>query len=146
MLLGAAYEANGDYPKALKAYASAVRNDPKSDLYLDYTRLLMDLDRYGDAAQIVQQGIKNTPDAYALNIRLGSIDMTLGQYDQARQLFQKAIHQHPDIALGYVALAQTYMRDGKDQDAAKLLADTRGKIPPDAMLEYIYGLFCRIRL
>ena len=140
-LLGAAYEANGDYPKALKAYASAVRNDPdNSDLYLDYTRLLMDLDRYGDAARIVQEGMKNIPDAYALNLRLGSIDMTLGQYDQARQLFQKAIDGHPDIALGYVALAQTYMRDGKDQDAAKLLADARGKLPPDAMVEYIYGL------
>ena len=140
-LLGAAYEANGDYPKALKAYASAVRNDPdNSDLYLDYTRLLMDLDRYGEAAQIVQQGMKNAPDAYALDLRLGSIDMTLGQYDQARQLFQKAIDQHPDITLGYVALAQAYMRDGKDADAAKLLADTLGKLPPDAMFEYIYGL------
>jgi tetratricopeptide (TPR) repeat protein len=140
-LLGAAYEATGDYPEALKAYASAVRNDPdNSDLYLDYTRLLMDLDRYGEAAQIVQQGMKNAPDAYALNLRLGSIDMTLGQYDQARQLFQKAIDQHPDIALGYVALAQAYMRDGKDADAAKLLADVRGKLPPDAMLEYMYGL------
>ena len=140
-LLGAAYEATGDYPRALKAYASAVQNDPdNSDLYLDYTRLLMDLDRYGEAAQIVQQGIKNAQDAYALNLRLGSIDMTLGQYDHARQLFQKAINEHPDIALGYVALAQAYMRDGKDADAAKLLADVRGKLPPDAMVEYFYGL------
>ena len=32
------------------------------------------------------------------------------------------------------------MRDGKDADAAKLLADMRGKLPPDAMLEYVYGL------
>jgi predicted Zn-dependent protease len=84
--------------------------------------------------------MKNTPDSYALNLRLGSIDMTLGQYDQARQLFQKAIDEHPDISLGYVALAQAYMRDGKDADAAKLLADMCGKPPPDAMLEYVYGL------
>ncbi len=140
-LLGAAYEAAGDFPKALKAYASAVQNDPNnSDLYLDYTRLLMDLDRYGEAARIVLQGMKNTPDAYALNLRLGSIDMTLGQYDLARQLFQKAIDEHPDIALGYVALAQAYMRDGKDGDAAKLLADVRKKLPADAMVEYLYGL------
>jgi len=66
--------------------------------------------------------------------------MALGEYDQARQSFQKAVDEHPDIALGYVALAQAYMRDGKDADAAKLLADVRGKLPADAMVEYVYGL------
>ncbi|MBV8277418.1 MAG: tetratricopeptide repeat protein [Verrucomicrobia bacterium] len=65
-MLGAAYEARGVYPKALKSYASAVRNDPDNpDLYLGYTRLLMDLDRYGEAAYIVQQGMKSAPDTYA---------------------------------------------------------------------------------
>lgn len=140
-LLGALYEAAGDLPKALTAYAAAVREDPKSpDRYLDYTRLLMDLDRYGEAARIIERGMKDTPDTYALKMRMGAIEMTQGQYVEARQSFQQAIAAHPEIALGYIALAQGYMRDGKDKDAAEVLAGARAKLAPDAMLEYLYGL------
>jgi tetratricopeptide (TPR) repeat protein len=140
-LLGSAYEASENAPKALDAYRAAVRADPENpDRYLDYTRLLMDLDRYGEAVQIVQQGMRNTPDAYALNLRLGSIQMMQGQYNQAGQSFQAAIQAQPEIALGYIALAQSDMRDGRDQDASQILATAREKLPPDSMLEYLYGL------
>jgi len=140
-LLGALYEATGELPKALDAYAAAVRDDPESpDRYLDYTRLLMDLDRYGEAARIVARGMKDTPDTYALHLRMGSIDLTQGQYAEARESFEKAIAEHPEITLGYIALAQGYMRDGKDQEAATVLASARKKLPPNAMLEYLYGL------
>lgn len=140
-LLGALYEATGDLPKALAAYAVAVREDPDNpDSYLDYTRLLMDLDRYGEAARIIERGMKDTPDQYALKLRMGAIEMTQGQYAQARQSFQQAIEEHSNIALGYVALAQAYMRDGRDKEAAHVLASARKKLPPDAMLEYLYGL------
>ena len=140
-LLGLAYEAMGNSPQALKSYESAAKADPENpDRYLDYTRLLMDLDRYGEAAQIVQQGMKNTPDAYALNLRLGSIQMTQGQYDDARQSFQKAIQTHPEITLGHIALAQSYMRQGRDREALQVLTDSRKTLTPDAMLEYMYGL------
>jgi tetratricopeptide (TPR) repeat protein len=90
--------------------------------------------------QIVQQGMRNTPDAYALNLRLGSIQMMQGQYNKAGQSFQTAIEAQPEIALGYIALAQSDMRDGRDQDASQILATAREKLPPDPMLEYLYGL------
>jgi tetratricopeptide (TPR) repeat protein len=140
-LLGLAYETAGNSPKALDSYEAAVRAEPENpDRYLDYTRLLMDLDRYDVAAQVVQQGMKDTPDAYGLNVRLGSIKMIQGRYDEARQSFQEAVQTHPEIALGHIALAQSYMRQGRDQEAGQVLAASRKVVPPDAMLEYIYGL------
>jgi tetratricopeptide (TPR) repeat protein len=140
-LLGLAYEAAGNSPKALDSYEAAVRAEPENpDRYLDYTRLLMDLDRYDVAAQVVQQGMKDAPDAYGLNVRLGSIKMIQGRYDEARQSFQEAIQTHPEIPLGHIALAQSYMRQGRDQEAGQVLAASRKVVPPDAMLEYIYGL------
>jgi Tfp pilus assembly protein PilF len=75
-----------------------------------------------------------------LNVRLGSIQMIQGRYDEARESFQKAIETHPEIALGHVAFAQSYMRQGHDQEACQVLAASRKIVPPDAMLEYIYGL------
>ena len=140
-LLGLAYEAAGNSQKALDSYEAAVRAEPENpDRYLDYTRLLMDLDRYDVAAQIVQRGMKDTPDAYGLNVRLGSIQMIQGRYDQARQSFQEAIQTHPEIALGHVAMAQSYMRQGRDAEACQVLATSRKIATPDAMLEFVYGL------
>jgi tetratricopeptide (TPR) repeat protein len=140
-LLGLAYESAGDSAKALDSYEAAVRAEPENpDRYLDYTRLLMDLNRHDVAVQIVQEGMKNTPDAYALDVRLGSIQMVQGRYDEARQSFQKAIQTHPELALGYFALAQSYMRQGRDQEASQILATSRKIVQSDAMLEFLYGL------
>lgn len=140
-LLGNVYESVGKLPEALEAYKKAVAADPgNNDSYLDYTRLLMDVDRYDDAAALIQQGIRNSPDAYALEIRLGAIDLMRGENDAAQQSFQKAITEHPEIALGYVALAKAYMQVGKDKEAADMLSNARKKLARDFALEYVYGL------
>jgi tetratricopeptide (TPR) repeat protein len=140
-LLGTAYESAGKLPAALDAYGRAVALDPENpDRYLDYTRLLMDLDRYDEAIELIQQGIRNTPDDYALNIRLGAVEIMKGDYEKARQCFEKAIGEQPEVAIGYVALAKAYMKQGNDQAAADTLAGARGKVGRDFALEYISGL------
>lgn len=140
-LLGSVYEAVGKLPSALDAYQRAVVSDPENpDRYLDYTRLLMDLDRYDDAAMLIEKGIQNTQDSYALNVRLGAIEMMKGEFEKARESFQKAIDEHPEIPVGYVALAKVYMKEGQDQDAADLLSRVRGKLAKDFALEYVFGL------
>jgi hypothetical protein len=63
-----------------------------------------------------------------------------GQSDQACAAFNKAIKLHPEIVLGYVALAQTYMQQGKDEDALQPLLQARASLPQDATLEYYTGL------
>jgi tetratricopeptide (TPR) repeat protein len=139
-LLGSIYESAGKLPAALDAYRRAVAVDPENpDRYLDYTRLLMDMDRYDDAVALIQKGIQNTQDTYALNIRLGAVEMMKGENEKARECFQKAIGEHPDVAVGYVALAKAYMREGNDQAAADVLSEARGKLARDFALEYVFG-------
>jgi superkiller protein 3 len=140
-LLGSTYESAGKLPAALDAYEKAVANDPgNSDRYLDYTRVLMDLDRYDDAVELIQKGIKNASDSYALNIRLGAVEMMKAEYEKARQCFEKAIEEHPDVAIGYVALAKALMKQANDMAAADVLATARAKVGRDFGLEYISGL------
>lgn len=140
-LLGSLYESQGKMPAALGAYQKAVAADPEnSDYYLDYTRLLMDLDRYDDAASLIEKGIHNVQDDYGLDVRLGAIDLMQGETEPARVCFKKAIHERPELAVGYVALAKTYMEEGQDQIAANVLADARNKVGRDFALEYVYGL------
>jgi tetratricopeptide (TPR) repeat protein len=140
-LLAAAYEFSGEHEKALSAYRAAVIADPDNpDLRLDYARLLMEMDRYAEAASIVQAGIERSPDSYALNIRQGSIETLQGRLADARRSFSAAIEKHPEISLGYFALAQSYMRDGQDQQALDVLATAHRRSQPDAKLEYLEGL------
>ncbi|MBT9332373.1 tetratricopeptide repeat protein [Paracidobacterium acidisoli] len=140
-MVASAAESAGNSALALKALEDAIVVEPHSpDRYLDCTHLLMDLNRYDEAAEWTQRGIAQLSDPYPLTIRLGAIEMMRGNHDKAAADYQVAIQRHPEIALGYVALAQAYMKDGKDQEALVVLTDGRGKVPPDFALEYVFGL------
>lgn len=140
-LLGSAYELAGEKQNALDAYRKSVAADPENqDRYLDYARLLMDMDRYAEAAQVVQSGIAHTSDPYALSIRQGSIQMLQGNYEGAQATFQSAIAQHPEIGLGYYALAQCDLKNGRAPNAEAVLVEARAKVPADAKIDYLYGV------
>jgi tetratricopeptide (TPR) repeat protein len=140
-LLAWAYELAGENTKALGAYRAAVIADPdNADLRLDYARLLVETDRYAEAASIIQAGIERAPDSYALTIRQGSIETLQGRLADARRSFRAAIEDHPEISLGYFALAQSYMRDGHDQQALDVLATAHMRSQPDAKIEYLEGM------
>jgi tetratricopeptide (TPR) repeat protein len=139
--VASAYESANENALALDTYQKAIAADPANpDRYLDCTRLLIDLDRYKEASEIVQRGMTLVPDDYPLTIRLGAIAMMSGNRDQAREHYHKAIAEHPALALGYVALAQTYMKEGKNDAALKVLTDGRAAVPRDFALEYVFGL------
>jgi tetratricopeptide (TPR) repeat protein len=135
------FEAAGEHQRALGLYQKAIAADPANpDRYLDCTRLLIDLDRYDEATRIVESGIPLVPDDYPLTIRLGAIAMMQGNRAQAREAYHKAISEHPALALGYVALAQTFIKEGNDQEALKVLTEARTVVPRDFALEYVFGL------
>jgi tetratricopeptide (TPR) repeat protein len=135
------YESGGENSLAVETYRKAIAADPiNPDRYLDGSRLLIDLDRYDEATEIVRNGISLVPDPYPLTIRLGAIAMMRGNRAQARDLYRSAIAEHPAIALAYVALAQTYMKEGNDEEALKILSEGRAAVPRDFALEYVYGL------
>jgi tetratricopeptide (TPR) repeat protein len=139
--LASTYETAGETSLALEAYQKAIAADPANpDRYLDCTRLMMDLDRYDEAITLVEHGITMVSDDYPLTIRLGAIEMMRGNRDAAREHYRKAIAEHPAVALGYVALAQSFMKEGKDAEALKILTDGRVAVGTDFALEYVYGL------
>jgi tetratricopeptide (TPR) repeat protein len=141
MFLGSAFELQQKMPEALEAYRAAVVADPSNpDRTLDYTRLLMDLDRYEEAIQVVDTGLGQTTATAPLELRLGAVEMMKSNYVAARDAFRAALATDPQLDAAYVGLAQTYAREGNDAEAIRILEAARAKLPADYPLEYYFGL------
>jgi tetratricopeptide (TPR) repeat protein len=141
MFLGSAFEMQEKMPEALEAYRSAAVADPSNpDRTLDYTRLLMDMDRYNDAIQFIQSGTTETASSSPVKLRLGAVEMVKGDYAAARDAFNAALAENPELDAGYVGLAQTYARQGNDREAIRILEAARSKRPGRYLLEYYFGL------
>jgi tetratricopeptide (TPR) repeat protein len=140
-MLGSAYDLDGKPILAVKAYQDAIAVDRGNpDRYLDCTRVMVDLNQFDEAAILLQRGLAEVSDPFPLLIRIGAIEIIQGHFDKSRVSFNEAVREHPNIALGYVALAQTYMKEGNDERAISVLRDGRGKVDKDFALEYVLGL------
>ena len=141
MFLGSAFEMQQKMPEALEAYRAAAVADPSNpDRTLDYTRLLMDMDRYDEAIQFIQTGMAETAATSPLKLRLGAVEMIKGDYPAARDAFHAALVDNPELDAAYVGLAQTYARQGDDTEAIHILESARDKRPGHYLLEYYFGL------
>ena len=141
MFLGSAYEAQQRMPEALEAYRAAAVADPTNpDRTLDYTRLLMDTDRYDEAIEFIQTNMVETAATLPLKLRLGAVEMIKGDYVAARDAFHAALAENPELDAAYVGLAQTYARQANDTEAIRILAEARAKRPGRYLLEYYFGL------
>ena len=117
-------------PEALDAYRAAAAADPSNpDRTLDYTRLLMDIDRYDEAIQVVHAGMAETSATAPLELRLGAVEMLKSNYPAARDAFQAALAAAPGLDAAYVGLAQTYAREANDAEAIRILEDGARPIP-----------------
>jgi tetratricopeptide (TPR) repeat protein len=141
MFLGSAFEAQQNMPEALEAYRAAAVADPSNpDRTLDYTRLLMDMDRYDEAIEFIQTGMMETAATSPLKLRLGAVEMIKGDYAAARGAFQAALAENPELDAAYVGLAQTYARQANDTEAIRILEAARVNRPGRYLLEYYFGL------
>jgi tetratricopeptide (TPR) repeat protein len=141
MFLGSAFEMQQKMSEALEAYRAAAVADPSNpDRTLDYTRLLMDMDRYDEAIQAVQTGLGETAATAPLQLRLGAVEMVKGNYAAARDAFHAALTADPELDAAYVGLAQTYARQANDTEALHILEAARAKRPGRYLLEYYFGL------
>ncbi len=141
MFLGSAFEMQEKMPEALEAYRAAAVADPANpDRTLDYTRLLMDLDRDDEAIDFIQSGITDTASTSPNILRLGALEMIKGDYAAAREAFNSALADDPELDAAYVGLAQTYARQSNDAEGIKVLEAARAKRPGRYLLEYYFGL------
>ncbi len=126
---------------AVDAFRWASKLDPSGEEHwLNLTRELMDLNRYGEAISSAQDGIRANPKSYALHLRLGAAYLSRDQYSDAENVFRQLITAGDPLPTSYVGLAQVLLRTGRAEEAVSELAAARQKLGPSFLISYFQGL------
>jgi len=137
-LAAAAYEGNGDTREAVRVLRQAIVTDPRNvDLYLDFANLSMDHQSFQVGIDVINSGLSLQPEAPALYVARGVLNVQLAQYDEAEADFEKANSLDPAQAMGSVAQG---LKAVQENDLGRALATVRTKLakkPNDPFLLYL---------
>src|SRR5216683_1503761 len=137
-LAAAAYEGNGDTREAVRVLRQAIVTDPRNvDLYLDFANLSMDHQSFQVGIDVINSGLSLQPEAPALYVARGVLNVQLAQYDEAEADFEKANSLDPAQAMGSVAQG---LKAVQENDLGRALAKVRTKLaknPNDPFLLHL---------
>ena len=140
-LVGIAYARLGQGDRAVDALRRAAALAPyREEHWLNLTRELMELSRYGEAISAVQDGLATNPKSYALHLRLGAADLSAGHYAEAETAFRRLVEAGDPLPTSYIGLAQVLLRTGRAEDAASELSAAQQKLGATFLLSYFQGL------
>lgn len=102
-LSSAAYEAMGETPKAVGLLREAIVRDPGNvKLYLDFASLSFAHQSFQVGIDMIDTGLKRSPDSAPLYLARGVLHVQLGDFEQADRDFDRAERLDPKQALGGV--------------------------------------------
>ena len=140
-LVGIAYARLGQGDRAVEALRHAAALAPhREEHWLNLTRELMELSRYGEAISAVQDGLSTNPKSYALHLRLGAAHLSAGHYAEAETAFRRLVEAGDPLPTSYVGLAQVLLRTGRAAEAVSELSVAQQKLGPNFLISYFQGL------
>ena len=136
-LYGRALLGTGDREKAMRAYRTALEQQPDSfDANLQLGTLYRLDQKYDLAMTYLKRAQAVRPDDLALRHAMAATFLSLGEADKARELLEAVVKEAPTFVDGHVLLATTYYRlkrkeDGDRERALidKLTAENQAKQP-----------------
>jgi tetratricopeptide (TPR) repeat protein len=100
----AAYEDQGDTPKAVQLLRQAIVANPTNvKYYVDFATLSFNHQSFQIGIEMVNVGINHSPNAAPLYVARGILYIQLGEYDKGQADFQNAMRLDPSQASGAVA-------------------------------------------
>jgi tetratricopeptide (TPR) repeat protein len=140
-LAGIAYARLGQGDRAVDALHRAAALAPdREEHWLNLTRELMELSRYREAISAVQEGLRASPESYALHLRLGAADLSAGRYQEAETVFRNLVEAGDPLPTSYIGLAQVLLRMGRAEEAASELSAAQRKLGAIFLISYFRGL------
>lgn len=107
-------ESAGENVAALNEYESLLQRMPDdTGLLLGQGRLLLIMDRDGDAARVFEQAALTAPDNIALLVQVAQLYQAAGRQEQARLSYDEALTINPDHIGARLALGRFHEANGR---------------------------------
>jgi len=125
--LGLAYQASGDFARAVETFRRAINLDqtcspwPRHNL----ATLLLEQKRDSDASDFAREAVRCSPTFAPAEYLLGRVDERAGRVADALTWYQKAIEHDPRLRSAVYALARLYGKLGEVEKQESLLAQFR---------------------
>jgi tetratricopeptide (TPR) repeat protein len=140
-LLGISEARAGRSDAAIRDLRRATALEPGNEQHwLNLTLEMMEAGQFGDAIAVTQEGIAANPKSYALHLRLGAAQLATGKYKDAEAAFRTLADAGDPLPTSYVGLAQVLLREGRADEAARVVEAAEKKIGKSFLLSYFLGL------
>jgi tetratricopeptide (TPR) repeat protein len=137
-LASAAYEDQGDTPKAVELLRQAiVSNHKKVKFYLDFATLSFNHQSFQVGIDMVNVGLKESPNAAPLYVVRGILYIQLAQYDKGEADFQTATRLDPSQTSAAVAQGMAQIQQSNLDQALATVNLQLESHPEDAFLHYM---------
>ncbi len=136
------YDGQGEPMKAVEAYETALRLDPRLLLARNNLgRLYGQIQRYDSAEKQYRAGIAINPDFVQIRDNLARLYYGQGRLVEAEAEFRKIIELEPEIAEVHYALGLLLAEDeSRLEEAARALSEAARLAPGNGRVRYNYGL------
>ncbi len=129
--LGEIYFGAGEIDKAEASFRQALQLAPKKEsLNYNLAMIYETKEDFVSAAEAYKKEIEVAPDNFKALNNLGLIYKDSNRLSEAALCFQKVIQLDPQQPNGYVLLASTYRKMGREQDAVQVLYEARQRNVP----------------
>jgi tetratricopeptide (TPR) repeat protein len=137
-LASTAYEALGDTPQAVAALRQAIVIAPRNvAYYLDFANLSFAHKSYDAGIQMVNAGLKLSPESPQLHLARGILSVQTGQIDQADADFAAAERLDPRQPGTADARVLEYLQQNNTDEAIRVVREEMKSRPNDAFLYYL---------
>ncbi len=137
-LASTAYEGLGDTPQAVAALREAIVIAPRNvAYYLDFANLSFAHKSYAAGIQMVNAGLKLSPESPQLHLARGVLSVQTGQIDQADADFASAERLDPRQPGTADARVLQYLQQNNTDQAIRVVHEEMKIRPNDAFLYYL---------
>lgn len=120
--LGHVFTIKAEYDKAFTAFAQALVLEPKNIFaWRGKVSALRSAQRYDEAIQLAQQGLKQFPQERFFADELGTVYMDQNNYTKAEEAYRISIKLQPDAVVAYASLNMALEFQNRSDEAMQVL-------------------------
>lgn len=139
-LLGLAYLELGEFKKALETLQEGMRNNPLDERnYVAAAKLAAEAQKAALGLQILDRGLRYSPESYPLLMQRGYLRLLQGQYTDAEHDYRTAMEIQTDSSRTRLGLAFVFMASQRHSEAAAMAKEAIKLNSSSALAHFLIG-------